>query len=122
MHVLEEKLFEMYDREINCEHCRMCHGRKRKPSEELCPPKSFFILGKNLSNTNLYIRLAFVGKTHGMNPAYDEAICVNMKLLTLEKIYISLKRERYAMRLPPKIMAGARTSVDVMLETRESLH
>jgi len=52
-------------------------------------------------------------------PAYEEAVCVNMKLHTLEKIYLSLKRERYRVKLPSKIMDKARKAVEFMLKTRE---
>ena len=54
-------------------------------------------------------------------PAYDDAVCVNMKLHTLEKIYLSLKHERYAVNLPRRIAAQARDSVEFMLKTREPL-
>jgi quinolinate synthase len=54
-------------------------------------------------------------------PAYDGAICVNMKLHTLEKIYLSLKNERYRVNLPRKIMNRARASVEFMLKTKETL-
>ena len=53
-------------------------------------------------------------------PAYEEAICVNMKLHTLEKVYLSLKQERYPVELPPKIMDQARKAVEFMLKTREN--
>jgi len=53
-------------------------------------------------------------------PANDEAICVNMKLHTLEKVYLSLKQGRYQVNVPHKIMAQARKSVEFMLKTRET--
>ncbi|MEM2111614.1 MAG: quinolinate synthase NadA [Candidatus Bathyarchaeia archaeon] len=53
-------------------------------------------------------------------PAYDEAICVNMRLHTLEKIYLTLKHERYAMEIPDAIMTKARAPIDFMLKTRET--
>jgi len=54
-------------------------------------------------------------------PAYDEAVCVNMKTHTLERIYLSLKNGRYAVKLPAKTMAHARRPVEFMLKTRETL-
>jgi len=54
-------------------------------------------------------------------PAYEEAICVNMKLHTLEKIHLSLKHERYQVNVPSKIMDKAKKSVEFMLKTRETL-
>jgi len=53
-------------------------------------------------------------------PAYEEAVCVNMKLHTLEKVYLSLKQERYRVKLSPKIMDKARKAVEFMLKTREN--
>ncbi len=53
-------------------------------------------------------------------PAYKDAVCVNMKLHTLEKIYRSLKDERYAITVPPKIMSMAREPIEFMLKTRET--
>jgi len=54
-------------------------------------------------------------------PAYDEAICVNMKLHTLENVYLSLKNGRHQVDVPPKIMTRARNAVEFMLKTRETL-
>ncbi|MCW4020373.1 MAG: quinolinate synthase NadA [Candidatus Bathyarchaeota archaeon] len=54
-------------------------------------------------------------------PAYDEAICVNMKLHTLETIYLSLEKERYRVSVPPDITALAKKSVEFMLKTKETL-
>jgi len=53
-------------------------------------------------------------------PAYDEAICVNMKLHTLENLYLSLRNRRYHVNVPPKIASLARNSVEFMLKTRET--
>jgi len=51
-------------------------------------------------------------------PAYRDAICVNMKLHTLEKVYLSLKHERHHVKLSPKIVSSARNAVEFMLESR----
>jgi len=53
-------------------------------------------------------------------PAYEEAVCVNMKLHTLEKVYLSLMRERYRVKLSPKVMGKARKAVEFMLKIREA--
>jgi quinolinate synthase len=53
-------------------------------------------------------------------PAYEQAICVNMKLHTLEKVYLSLKKERYAVKVPPNIAKPARKAVEFMLETKKA--
>ncbi len=53
-------------------------------------------------------------------PAYGEAICVNMRLHTLEKIYQSLKLERYEIKLPSDIIGRARDPIEFMLRTKET--
>jgi len=53
-------------------------------------------------------------------PAYDEAICVNMRLHTLEKVYLSLRDGKYHVNLPPKIMVKAKNPIEFMLKTRET--
>ena len=53
-------------------------------------------------------------------PAYEEAVCVNMKLHTLEKVYLSLMREKYRVKIPSKVMNEAKKAVEFMLKTREA--
>jgi len=53
-------------------------------------------------------------------PAYEEAICVNMRLHTLEKIYLCLRDEKYEVKLPEKIALRAREPIEFMLKTRET--
>jgi quinolinate synthase len=53
-------------------------------------------------------------------PAYEEAVCVNMRLHTLEKLYLSLEHGRYQVNIPPQIAASARKAVEFMLKTRET--
>ncbi len=82
-----------------------------------------------VSNARKFIIATEIGLLHRLKkdrkdavfmPAYDEAICVNMKLHTLEKLYKCLKRERYCVRLPPKIVSMARKPIEFMLKTRET--
>lgn len=51
-------------------------------------------------------------------PAYEEAVCVNMRLHTLEKVYLCLRDERYEVKLPKKVALRARESIEFMLKTR----
>ncbi|MCX8161570.1 MAG: quinolinate synthase NadA [Candidatus Bathyarchaeota archaeon] len=51
-------------------------------------------------------------------PAYDEAVCVNMRLHTLEKIYLCLRDEKYEVKLSPKIASMVRNPIEFMLNTR----
>jgi len=46
--------------------------------------------------------------------AYDGAVCPNMKLLTLDKIYYSLKNEKYVVKIPVSVAKKARKSLEKM--------
>ncbi len=83
-----------------------------------------------VSKAKKFIVATEVGLLHRMKkerpdavfiPAYEEAICVNMRLHTLGKIHQSLKQERYQVHVPPKTLAKARTAIEFMLKTRETL-
>jgi quinolinate synthase len=49
-------------------------------------------------------------------PAYEDALCVNMKLNTLQRIYLSLKEERHLVEVPRAIARKARKSLEKMFE------
>ncbi|MEM2400864.1 MAG: quinolinate synthase NadA [Candidatus Bathyarchaeia archaeon] len=53
-------------------------------------------------------------------PAYEEAVCVNMKLNTLEKVYLCLRDEKHRVEIPPKIASKAREPIEFMLKAREA--
>jgi quinolinate synthase len=83
-----------------------------------------------VSNARKFIVATEIGLLHRMKrerkeaifiPAYEEAICVHMRLNTLENLYQSLKYGRYEVKVPPKIATQARNAVEVMLRTRETL-
>jgi quinolinate synthase len=50
--------------------------------------------------------------------AYDGAICPNMKLTTLDRIYASLKEEKHVVKVPEPIAKKARTSLERMFEVK----
>ena len=83
-----------------------------------------------VSKAKKFIVATEVGLLHRMKkeridatfiPAYEEAVCAQMKLHTLEKLYLSLKNKRYEVNVPPAIMTSARNAVEIMLKTRETL-
>ncbi len=51
-------------------------------------------------------------------PLSKDAICLDMKKITLEKIHASLKEEKNSVELDSKIIERARGSIDKMLEYR----
>ncbi len=48
--------------------------------------------------------------------AYEDAVCPNMKLLTLDKIYSSLKNEKYVIKIPISVAKKARKALEKMFE------
>jgi quinolinate synthase len=46
--------------------------------------------------------------------AYEGAVCPNMKLTTLDRLYASLKEEKHLVKVPETIAAKARTSLERM--------
>jgi quinolinate synthase len=47
--------------------------------------------------------------------AYEEAVCPNMKLNTLDRLYAALKQEKYAITVPESIAKKARKALEKML-------
>lgn len=52
--------------------------------------------------------------------AYEGAVCPNMKLNTLERIYLSLKEEKYRVTVPEPIAGKARKALEKMFELNSS--
>lgn len=50
--------------------------------------------------------------------AYEGAVCPNMKLNTLDRLYSALKEEKHLIRVPEPIAAQARKALEKMLELK----
>ena len=50
--------------------------------------------------------------------AYEGAICPNMKLTTLDRVYESLKDEKYVVEVPTEVAKKAKASLDRMFEVK----
>jgi len=77
------------------------------------------------SNANKFIVATEVGLLHRLGkenpkkifiPAYEDALCVNMKLNNLAKVYMALKEERYRVTVPEPIAKKAKNSITRMFE------
>jgi len=53
-------------------------------------------------------------------PAYEGAWCVNMKLNTLQRIYLALKEERYRVEVPRDIARKAKGPLEKMFELTDA--
>ncbi|MEM2922078.1 MAG: quinolinate synthase NadA [Candidatus Bathyarchaeia archaeon] len=53
-------------------------------------------------------------------PAYEGAICPNMKKNTLEKLYLALRDETYHVQIPPNEASKARRCLDCMFRVKAS--
>jgi len=51
--------------------------------------------------------------------AYEEAVCPNMKLNTLDRLYAALKQEKYAITVPESIAKKARKALEKMLALKK---
>jgi quinolinate synthase len=85
---------------------KMCARAKESPAKEFIVATEVGILHKMKKERSdaTYI------------PAYDEAVCASMRLTTLEKLYLSLKNERYVVKVPADVATRARRSLDIMLK------
>jgi len=52
--------------------------------------------------------------------AYADAVCPNMKLTTLDRVYTSLKNEKYVVRVPDSIAKKARIALEHMFQVKNS--
>jgi quinolinate synthase len=70
-----------------------------------------FIIGTEIG---ILHRLSRENPTKQFFPAYEGAICPNMKLNTLERLYQSLKEEKYPIAVPKPVAKKARKALENM--------
>jgi len=51
--------------------------------------------------------------------AYKDAVCPNMKLNTLERLYTALKEEKHVVTVPEPVAKRARKALEKMFELKE---
>jgi quinolinate synthase len=50
--------------------------------------------------------------------AYEGAVCPNMKLTTLDRLYAALKEEKHVVRVPEPVARKARVALERMFEVK----
>lgn len=85
---------------------KMCVYAKSSPDQE-------FIVG---TEVGIIYRLSKDSPGKKFYPASENAICVNMKRVTLEKVYLSLLEMKTRVDVPDEIRRKARAAIDKMVE------
>ncbi len=87
---------------------KMCRYAKETSAEE-------FIVG---TEEGLLHRLRKENPEKKFYIAYEGAVCPNMKLTTLDRLYASLKEEKNVVRIPEQISEKARKALERMFEVK----
>ena len=87
---------------------KMCRYAKESNAET-------FIVG---TEEGIMHRLRKENPTKEFIMAYEGAICPNMKLTTLERLYVALKEEKNVVKVPELVASKARASLERMFEVK----
>jgi len=85
---------------------KMCHYVKEVNAKE-------FIVG---TEEGILHRLRKENPQKKFLIAYESAMCPNMKLTTLDRLYASLKDEKYLIRVPENVATKARSALERMFQ------
>lgn len=75
------------------------------------PAKSFVVA----TETGILYRMKQQNPEKDFIPVSENAVCQYMKMITLDKVYASLKEDKYEVKVPKNIAQKARLSIDRML-------
>jgi quinolinate synthase len=87
---------------------KMCRFAKESDAKE-------FIVG---TEEGIMYRLRKENPGKKFYLAYEGAICPNMKLTTLDRVYAALKDEKYVVEVPEEVAKKAKASLDRMFEVK----
>jgi quinolinate synthase len=87
---------------------KMCKFAKESPAKE-------FIV---CTEQGILHRLRKENPTKTFCIAYDGVICPNMKLTTLDRVYLALKEEKTQVTVPPEVAEKARASLERMFQVK----
>jgi len=85
---------------------KMCRYAKESMAQE-------FIVG---TEEGILHRLRKENPEKKFFTAYEGAVCPNMKLTTLERLYVSLKEEKHLVKVPEAVAAKARKALERMFQ------
>jgi len=75
------------------------------------PAKSFVVA----TETGILYRMKQQNPEKDFIPVSENAVCQYMKMITLDKVYASLKEDKYEVKVPKNIAKKARLAIDRML-------
>src|SRR3972149_6358929 len=75
------------------------------------PAKSFVVA----TETGILYRMKQQNPEKDFIPVSESAVCQYMKMITLDKVYASLKEDKYEVKVPKNIAKKARLAIDRML-------
>lgn len=75
------------------------------------PAKSFVVA----TETGILYRMKQQNPEKDFIPVSENAVCQYMKMITLDKVYASLKEDKYEVKVPKNIAQKARLAIDRML-------
>ena len=75
------------------------------------PAKSFVVA----TETGILYRMKQQNPEKDFIPVSENAVCQYMKMITLDKVYASLKEDKYEVRVPKNVAQKARLAIDRML-------
>ena len=87
---------------------KICKYAKESSAKE-------FIVG---TEDGILHRLRKENPTKTFYIAYEGAICPNMKVTTLDRLYASLKEEKHVVEVPKAVADKARASLERMFEVK----
>ncbi|HTY75051.1 MAG TPA: quinolinate synthase NadA [Candidatus Nanoarchaeia archaeon] len=87
---------------------KMCTYAKNSPAKE-------FIVG---TEEGILHRLRKENPGKHFFTAYEGAVCPNMKLTTLDRLYASLSEEKHLVKVPEKVAVKARASLERMFQVK----
>ena len=87
---------------------KMCTYAKNSPAKE-------FIVG---TEEGILHRLRKENPGKQFFTAYEGAVCPNMKLTTLDRLYASLSEDKHLVKVPEKVAAKARASLERMFQVK----